>query len=388
MYNLDQLLRDTGTVQLLRRQIDGQASATLLRSLKVKIISNCNLRCQMCRYWQIPKDRLPDEVVKHLLDDAASLGCEKVHFSGGEVTLHPGLHDFIAHAAGLGIRVNLTSNGMLMDKDRARAWIDAGLRSASFSLDGTNARTHDAIRGVEGAFRRTCRSIRCLRREIDRRNARLRIRVNMVISQLNMRQLPGLIELAGRLGAVDAIPMPIDGKRAPRPTAAEIERFNRDIVPQVAELRKQFGMPIDAGRLYPFGRSESEIAAASRGEYGFGYYHSHPCYAPWLHAFISHDGDVYACCMTRERMPSLGNVRQQRLLDIFQGSAYEQFRQQMLQQRLKVCANCDQYLSENRLVHNRLERASVLTGQPALLPQLDAFAWQPVPVSPTEGTRS
>lgn len=388
MYNLDQLLREPGTVQLLRQQIDGQATATLLRSLKVKIISNCNLRCQMCRYWQIAKDRLTDDVVKHLLDDAASLGCEKVHFSGGEVTLHPGLHDFIAHAAGLGIRVNLTSNGMLMDKDRARAWIDAGLRSASFSLDGINARTHDAIRGVDGAFRRTCRSIRCLRREIDRRAAKLRIRVNMVISQLNLRQLPGLIELAGRLGAIDVIPMPIDGKRAPRPDAEEIERFNRDIVPQAAELRKKYGMPLDAGRLYPFGRTAAEIEASSRGEYGFGYYQHHPCYAPWLHAFISHDGDVYACCMTRQRMPSLGNVRQQRLRDIFQGPAYEQFRQQMLSQRLKVCANCDQYLSENRLVHNRLERASVVTSRPGQLPQLDTKAWQPLPVISTGGTRS
>jgi hypothetical protein len=58
--------------------------------------------------------------------------------------------------------------------------------------------------------------------------------------------------------------------------------------------------------------------------------------------------------MTRERMESMGNVKEQNLTEIFQGEKYETFRQQMLNQRLEVCGNCDQYLKENRLVAGRL----------------------------------
>jgi hypothetical protein len=47
-------------------------------------------------------------------------------------------------------------------------------------------------------------------------------------------------------------------------------------------------------------------------------------------------------------------VKEQRFVDIFQGAAYEEFRRQMNQSRLAVCANCDQYLKENQLVENRL----------------------------------
>jgi radical SAM protein with 4Fe4S-binding SPASM domain len=355
MYNLDELLSSNVNRDQLQKQLDRQAPAEYLRSIKIKIISNCNLRCEMCRYWRIAKQQLDRGTVISLLDHAAALGSKKVHFSGGEVTLHREHVDFIAHAAGLGMRVNLTSNGIAMDKERAKAWIAAGLRSASFSLDGVNARTHDRIRGVPGAFKKTCRAIQIIKREALRRKTKLKIRVNTVLSQQNFRQLPALTDLAGRLGAIDVIPMPIDGKRVVRPSVPELEFFNKKVAPLALGMRKKHGMPINAERIYPFGRTPAELTMASLGKYAYGHYEANRCFAPWLHTFISHDGQVYACCMTRERMESMGNVKEQNLTEIFQGEKYERFRQQMLVQRLEICGNCDQYLKENRLVDRRLQ---------------------------------
>ena len=58
MYNLDELLRTDDAADLLQRQIREEAPATFLRSIKVKIISNCNLRCEMCKYWRIAKQKI------------------------------------------------------------------------------------------------------------------------------------------------------------------------------------------------------------------------------------------------------------------------------------------------------------------------------------------
>lgn len=273
------------------------------------------------------------------------------------MTLHPHLNDVIAHATGLGMRANLTSNGIDLTKDRAQDWIRAGLRSASFSLDGVRAKTHDHIRGVPGAFKRTVRAIRLLARERERRNAKLKIRINTVLSSRNLTELPELIRLAGELGAVDVLPMPIDGMPDLLPTAEQIQHFNKKIVPLTYELRTSYGMPTTPSRLYPLGRTPQQRHFAAQGKYGFGYYEQHQCFAPWLHAFVSHTGEVFACCMTREKMPSLGNVLHQSLADIFQGTAYQQFRHQMTRERLAICANCDQYLPENRLVESRLAQA-------------------------------
>ena len=66
--------------------------------------------------------------------------------------------------------------------------------------------------------------------------------------------------------------------------------------------------------------------------------------------------------MTRGRMPSLGNVKTQTLTEIFQGEKYEQFRRQMLDNRLPICAHCDQYTKENKLVDQRLVSLAPIIG--------------------------
>ncbi len=355
MDKLDGLLQDADSLNRLSQHVRGGAPAGFLRSVKIKIISNCNLRCQMCKYWRIAKERLPAETIGAALESAASLGCAKVHFSGGEVTLHPELTCLIEQAAGLGMRVNLTSNGVLLDKQRAREWLRAGLRAASFSLDGVRPKTHDRIRGVPGAFRRTVKGMVTLRREADRRGSKLTMRINCVLMRKNLRELPDLLCMAHKLGAADVVPMPIDGCPDELPTRDQIARFNRDVVPRMIELRRSFGMPIDSGRLFPFGRSVREIEFAARGEYAFGYYERHSCFAPYLHAFISHTGDVYACCMTRGKIRSLGNIKERPLAEIFVGAPYESLRRAMQKRRLPICANCDQFLKENRRVAGYLQ---------------------------------
>ena len=354
MYNLADMLRDEDVIRRLADHVAGGPPAGLLRSVKIKIISTCNLRCRMCKYWRIPPRALPREVVLRALDDAATLGCAKVHFSGGEVTLHPDLDPFIARAAGLAMRVSLTTNGVLVDKDRARAWVGAGLRNASFSLEASKPEAHDEIRGVPGAFRRTVRGIRTLRREIDRRHAKTGIHVNNVLLRENLADHARLVRLAGELGAGDVVPMPVDGDGVERPTAEEIRRFNEDVVPKVAELRRQYGMPLNSGRLYPFGRTDEEIRLAAAGQYALGYYEDELCFAPHLHAFVSHQAEVYACCMTRGKTPPLGNVIDQSLAEIFVSPEYERLRRSMRRERLEPCARCDMFLKENRLVRDRL----------------------------------
>ncbi len=366
MYNLRPLLKDETFSRSLAAQVDHGELPLVLRSLKLKIISNCNLRCEMCRYWQIAKQQLSLEVIKQTLQSAASLDCVKVHLSGGEVTLHHDTTAAIAFGTSLGMRMNLTTNGILMDKARARGWIDAGLRAACLSLDGCRPKTHDRIRGVAGAYKRTVRAIRTLVRENGRLSGKLQVRINNVLSHRNLAELPDLIRLGGEMGVADVLPMPIDGKRGVRPSVEEIAWFNAEIAPRVAEMRRKYGMPLDADRIYPFGRTPQELQLGSEGKYGRGYYEQSLCYAPYLHAFVSHTGDVFACCMTRERMPSLGNVQTQSLRDIFLGEPYQNFRQQMKVKRLGVCGNCDQYLRENRLIEQGLaaQRLPLLTIAP------------------------
>ena len=63
-----------------------------------------------------------------------------VSFTGGEATLRPDLQDMIRHARGLGMRVNLITNGILAASPAyVRTLCAAGLHSAQVSVEGTTA---------------------------------------------------------------------------------------------------------------------------------------------------------------------------------------------------------------------------------------------------------
>ena len=69
-----------------------------------------------------------DEVCRVLEVVRRDARCPSVSFTGGEPTLRPGLPRFVRHAKGLGLKVNLISNGQRLDEERV-----AGARRAPAS---------------------------------------------------------------------------------------------------------------------------------------------------------------------------------------------------------------------------------------------------------------
>src|SRR5208282_2449786 len=82
-----------------------------------------------------------------------------------------------------------------VSKEVARRIMDSGVRRVSISLDGADASTHDAFRGISGAFDAALRGFRNLR-EIG-----MSLQINMTIARHNAHQLPAVLELAKQLGA-------------------------------------------------------------------------------------------------------------------------------------------------------------------------------------------
>ena len=70
--------------------------------LWVELTSRCNLQCVHCYAESSPNPEKRDVLVAEdyfiILDSAASLGCRKVQFIGGEPTLVKELPDLIIHA--------------------------------------------------------------------------------------------------------------------------------------------------------------------------------------------------------------------------------------------------------------------------------------------------
>ena len=330
------------------RQRHREGGSPFLASAKLKLVDGCNLRCFMCAYWKRDRpDELTTEEVRQVLDDLSDLGCEKVHFTGGELFLRRDAVELVRHAAHLGMRTNLTTNGTVATKDQLRALLKVPVRSVTVSIDSPVPHIHDRIRGVPGAFTRT---LRTLDRLLTKRRPKTRIRINTVVSQRNLHTMAQMALLLRDRPVDGWLPIPVDGPQADALTPEDIRHWNARIAPILAD-----SIHIEGFDPWIFGRSEEEIRLCGGRHYARGYYRRHKCHIPWFHTLVGPNGDVYPCCTTHRRMPPLGNVRATRLRELWRGPAYQALRIRMLTDRLPHCHECDDFLVENQALEGWLD---------------------------------
>jgi len=355
VYNIPELIGTPAFLEALADSVAAGGPPPLLRDAKIKLTSRCNLRCVMCKYWRTEReDTLTTARWCEVFGELAALGCRKVHFSGGEVFLRRDFLDLAEAAIGQGLKVNVTTNGTLVDRAAAKRLVAIGVNRVSISLDGPSARVHDAVRGQAQAFRRSVRTIRRLRAHGLRR-----VRINFVVMRGNYRRLPAMVRLAGELGAEELLPMPVDEKRPRlRLSARQIREYNRAIAPEVLALRQRYGFSTSPALVHPFGVTDAEVKLSAAGLYARGLFARQACLAPWLHTFFAWNGEAYLCCMTNGRMDALGNVGRQSVREIFHGAAYQDVRRRFAAGRhLASCQRCDLFLRENVQLHAALDQA-------------------------------
>lgn len=121
----------------------------------------CDLACRHCRAEAIPSCH-PDELTTpegfRLLDQLAQFGTPPPHviLTGGDPLKRPDLVGLMEHAVSLGLPVSVSPSATgLLTRERVQALKAAGVEAMSLSLDGSDAKRHDGLRGVAGTFDHT-----------------------------------------------------------------------------------------------------------------------------------------------------------------------------------------------------------------------------------------
>ncbi|MFB3815439.1 MAG: radical SAM protein [Terriglobales bacterium] len=163
-----------------------------------EVTKGCNLRCIHCRATATelssPLD-LPTAKARDIIEQIAAYANPILVLSGGEPLYRKDIFELATLATERGLRVALATNGTLVDKAVARKVVGAGVKRVSISLDGADAETHDAFRGIPGAFDNAITGLRNLKQ------LGMSVQINMTIARHNVDQLPRVLELARNLGA-------------------------------------------------------------------------------------------------------------------------------------------------------------------------------------------
>ena len=115
--------------------------------------------------------------------------------TGGEPLLRPDIFEIAAYGDKKGLRMVLATNGILVTEQIAGNMLTAGIKRVSISIDGMNAESHDAFRAVAGAFAGALAGIEAMKK------AGMEFQINTTITKANLDQLPGIMDLAIKLGA-------------------------------------------------------------------------------------------------------------------------------------------------------------------------------------------
>ena len=118
-----------------------------------------------------------------------------VIWTGGEPMLRPDIVELVRYATAKRLRSVMAPCGLLVTKERLQELKEAGIMACSFSLDGPDAATHDAFRGVAGAFDNVVAAMG-VAREIG-----MPFQINTTVSTLNLSQLDTIYAKAMALGA-------------------------------------------------------------------------------------------------------------------------------------------------------------------------------------------
>ena len=110
-----------------------------IQKLYVEASSRCNLACKMCFRHSWVGERFGDldpAVFSRLMDDPVLFEAETVFFGGmGEPLVHPTLHGMAALAASHGKQVELVTNGTLLNREKIRELLEAGVSRIWVSID-------------------------------------------------------------------------------------------------------------------------------------------------------------------------------------------------------------------------------------------------------------
>jgi len=285
---------------------------------------SCNLQCIHCLSSSGVRDprELTTEQAFAVLDELRDLQVFYINIGGGEPMIRRDFFDIIGHSIDNSIGVKFSTNGAFIDTEKARRLAAMDYLDIQISLDGTDAATNDAVRGV-GSFDTDRRAMDNLR---DAGFGPFKISV--VVTRHNVSQLDEFKRLADSYAAQLRI-------TRLRPSGRGADTWH-ELHPTNAQQREIYEWLLAHGENVLTGDSFFHLNALGDPLPGLNM-----CGAGRVVCLIDPIGDVYACPFVIHEEFRAGNVRDTGFATIWKTS--DLFTSLREPQSAGACASCGSF---------------------------------------------
>jgi MoaA/NifB/PqqE/SkfB family radical SAM enzyme len=331
-----------------------------LTRIYVEPTDHCNLDCVTCyrNSWDEPLGRMTDATFACILEGVADVDPKPTIFFGGigEPTLHTHLPTWIAQAKALGARVEMITNGTLLDEQRSRALIAAGLDLLWVSIDGATPESYGDVRLGAELPNVLANVMRFRRLRGGGHFPRPEIGVAFVAMKRNLNDLPEVLKIAQRLGAMHfkvSNVLPIDEE-------LKHETLYESVVNDIAYLASPFTPRLSLPKMAFTDETKDVLFKAFHSGYNVSFAGNSfsgandvcnfveggalaiawngavsPC-LPLLHTHAHHIKDH----VRLSRAHDVGNVNERGLLDLWNDPDYVRYREHVQGFAFAPCTFC------------------------------------------------
>jgi MoaA/NifB/PqqE/SkfB family radical SAM enzyme len=282
-----------------------------------------------------------------------------VHLGGyGEPLFHPDLIEMVRQAKEIGARVEITTNGTLLNADLASALLELDLDRLVVSIDGASPETYGDIR-QNGSLAHVVENMRTLFRIKLRRRGRHanpQVGIAFVAMKRNIADLSRLPRLATWIGAWSIQVSNL----IPHSPEMEQEILYRQSLRACAFRASRWvanmSLPkfdLDEHTLDPLGRTFASTASLSLMDANLSARNDHCRFAEEGYAAVRWDGQVSPCLSLLHDHPmymhgrrkdithyTLGNVNEQPLDELWASSEFSSFRARLRGFSYSPCTTC------------------------------------------------
>lgn len=251
----------------------------------------CNLSCIHCLSSSGRRDprELTTAQCEAVIDELQRMQVFYVNIGGGEPTVRPDFWHLLDYAVAHQVGVKFSTNGVRINRERARQLAGNDYVDVQISLDGATAEVNDRVRGA-GSFDMAINALRNLSAE-DFKNAK----ISVVVTRENVSQLDEFKALADEHGATLRL-------TRLRPSGRGADVWD-DLHPTAEQQRVLYDWLLKAGENVLTGDSFFHLAGFGESLPGLNL-----CGAGRVVCLIDPIGDVYACPFAIHDTFLAGNV--------------------------------------------------------------------------------
>ncbi|MGF7184850.1 tungsten cofactor oxidoreductase radical SAM maturase [Desulfitispora alkaliphila] len=307
-----------------------------VKKIYLEVTNRCNLDCTTCirHSWKNDQGYMSEQTFANFLEQIDELPqLQTIHFGGfGEPMSHPKILEFLEALKNKGLRLEMISNGYLLDEKMCKGLARIGLSRLVISLDGPDEEEYNKIR-VGSEFSQVIQNIETLNRVKQEQKATgLELGIEFVAMKQNIHKLPKLLKLADKLRAGFVI-------------VTNLLPYSEDMVGQELYDGEEDDLMIGPGSSYLLFRAkvpEMKLRTTRKCDFVDDKTVSitwegnvSPCYSAMHH---------YSCFVygrKKEVKPHhFGNIDYEALKDIWMGDEFLKFRTTVNEFHFPSCTDC------------------------------------------------